>query len=69
MVLISKKLNQRFDINTYHQHLIKNKVINIYNVVENNITKIQNESSVILISSNTTSNTTSNTLLNNRPNN
>ena len=65
MVLISKKLNQRFNINTYHQHLIKNKVINIYNVVENNITKIQNESSVILISSNTTSNTSPD----NRPNN
>jgi len=36
MVLICKDINQRFNINTYHHNLIKNKAINIYNVINEN---------------------------------
>jgi hypothetical protein len=36
MVLVCKNINQRFNINTYHQNLIKNKAINIYNVINEN---------------------------------
>ena len=54
MVLVCKNINQRFNINTYHHNLIKNKVINPYNVInenacnkkenlENNLTKIYYE--------------------------
>jgi len=54
MVLVCKNINQRFNINTYHHNLIKNKKINIYNVInenacnnknklENNLTKIYYE--------------------------
>jgi hypothetical protein len=45
MVLVCKDVNQRFNINTYHNNLIKYKGIDIYNIVENkqsNIDKINN---------------------------
>jgi len=54
MVLVCKNINQRFNINTYHDNLIQNKKISIYNIInenacnnklhkinlENNLTKI-----------------------------
>ena len=54
MVLVCKNINQRFNINTYHDNLIKNKKISIYDVInenacnnkeylENNLTKIYYE--------------------------
>jgi len=39
MVLVCKDINQRFNINTYHNNLIKNRGINIYNSVKQEITE------------------------------
>jgi len=39
MVLVYKDINQRFNINTYHNNLIKNRGINIYNSVKQEITE------------------------------
>ena len=41
MVLVCKDINQRFNINTYHNNLIKNRGINIHNSIKEEIKKEQ----------------------------
>jgi hypothetical protein len=36
MVLVCKNINERFNINTYHHNLIKNKAINTYDIINKN---------------------------------
>ena len=57
MVLVCKNINQRYNINTYHHNLIKNKEIDLIKIInenarnnklnkdsnENNLTKIHYE--------------------------